>query len=229
MISGPGSIHETRAQAAFIVARVSGDTDASPQPAPLRERQKQFTRQQLIEAAREEFGSRGFADTTVEDIVARAGASRATFYMHFASKAHVLAEVSEAVHPEVAELYRRLDAALATGSRASLRDWLEEIFAWWERQGPLLPAWEQAQALEPEFSARVNEINRRLPDVMTAYLSRCPAEKREQARLRIVLLEAQLSRFLFRSPVSSWSDDEREMILDVVTNMWHVALRSDDR
>ncbi len=206
---------------------VSAEAEASAPPVTLRERQKRFTRQQLVDAAREEFASRGFADTTVDEIVARAGTSRATFYVHFASKAQVLGDVSEAVHPEVEELYRRLDVALETGSRESLRDWLNETFGWWDRQGPLLPAWEQAQALEPDFSERVSEINRHLPDVMTAYLARHPPEKRDEARLRIVLLESQLSRFLFRWPVTSWSEKEHEMVLDVLTDIWYAALRVD--
>lgn len=201
-------------------------TASSQRPATLRERQKLFTRQQLVDAAREEFATRGYVNTTVEHIAARAGASRATFYMHFASKVQVLAVIGEALRPEIDDCYRRLDIALANGSPDDLREWMAAMLVWSDRHGPLVPAWEQAMALEPEFADRVTQIVTELPDVMTAYLERQPAEEREQARLRIVLLEAQLSRFLFRMPVRNRSAEERAMIADVLTDIWHGALQA---
>jgi AcrR family transcriptional regulator len=47
------------------------------------------TRRALLDAADATFGSRGWADTRMEDIAAAAGVSAATAYNHFASK-HVL-------------------------------------------------------------------------------------------------------------------------------------------
>lgn len=51
-----------------------------------REEQRQRTRQQLIEAARDVFARRPFDDATVSDIVAEAGTSRGSFYNHFDDK-----------------------------------------------------------------------------------------------------------------------------------------------
>src|ERR1700756_4261765 len=56
-----------------------------PQPS-LREAQKEFTRQRLLDAAEELFESVGYRSATIEEIANRAGANRATFYLHFQGK-----------------------------------------------------------------------------------------------------------------------------------------------
>ena len=81
----------------------------------LRDQQKQLTRQRLLEAALEVFSSKGYANTTVDDVVASAGASRATFYLHFASKIDLLLEVSTIATKDTPALYAALDKALADG------------------------------------------------------------------------------------------------------------------
>ncbi len=52
----------------------------------LRERKKARTHRALAEAARALFLSRGFATVTIEEIVARAGVSRRTFFRYFPTK-----------------------------------------------------------------------------------------------------------------------------------------------
>src|SRR5579863_1249891 len=49
----------------------------------------------LTEAAMALFGERGYANTTVEDIAARAGLTERTFFNHFADKREVLFAGSE--------------------------------------------------------------------------------------------------------------------------------------
>lgn len=56
----------------------------------LRERKKEQTRVDLIEAAVELFQEKGYEETTVEDIVERANYSRSTFFRYFGNKEDVL-------------------------------------------------------------------------------------------------------------------------------------------
>ena len=49
----------------------------------MRERQRNLTRQSILDASLEAFADRGYFATTVDDIVQRAGIGRATFYLHF--------------------------------------------------------------------------------------------------------------------------------------------------
>jgi len=198
---------------------------SSAAPTSLRERQKEFTRRQLLDAAHEEFASRGYASTTVEDIVARAGASRATFYMHFESKAQMVAEVAARLQPMVDECCRRLDVALVAGSRGDLSGWLEYVFDWYAQYGGCLASWEGLIAVESGTQITVKGMFRHLPEVMTDYVERWPLQQRAEARLRIVLLACQLERAFSTSPLSTWSDTERSMFIDVMTDLWYDALR----
>jgi AcrR family transcriptional regulator len=59
-----------------------------------REERRLDTRQRVFEAAVREFGRAGMADADVAAIVAAAGVARGTFYFHFPTKEHVLAELA---------------------------------------------------------------------------------------------------------------------------------------
>ena len=58
-----------------------------------RERRRDLTRERLFEAAIEEFRREGFDRASIARIAKRAGVSRASFYFHFPTKDHVLAEL----------------------------------------------------------------------------------------------------------------------------------------
>lgn len=54
-------------------------------------------RRELVTAARAAFEELGYGATTIAEITRRAGVSRATFYVYFASKEHVFAVLAEQV------------------------------------------------------------------------------------------------------------------------------------
>ncbi len=68
------------------------------------------TRAALVAAAREAFGTRGFAEVGTEQVVRAAGVSRGALYHQFADKTELFAAVFEAVE---AELTERIGALLA--------------------------------------------------------------------------------------------------------------------
>ena len=61
------------------------------------------TRAALIAAARQSFGSRGFAETSLDDIVARARVTKGALYHHFGGKDDLFAAVYEQVLREVSD------------------------------------------------------------------------------------------------------------------------------
>src|SRR2546421_11774603 len=77
----------------------------------LRERQAEATRELLIGIARELFAERGYAATSVEDIIQRAGVARGALYHHFAGKDALFRAVYDVVQGEMAA--RVVAAALA--------------------------------------------------------------------------------------------------------------------
>ncbi len=74
---------------------------------------KEDRRRQLLEAALETFGARGYHQTQVSDIIKRANVARGTFYLHFPSKREIfdclMTELFDRVRAEVRSLPR--DAA----------------------------------------------------------------------------------------------------------------------
>ncbi|HEX4174293.1 MAG TPA: helix-turn-helix domain-containing protein [Acidimicrobiales bacterium] len=61
------------------------------------------TRASLVQAARELFGEQGYVDTSLEEIVARAGVTKGAVYHHFDGKEGLFRAVFEQVHTEVTD------------------------------------------------------------------------------------------------------------------------------
>ena len=97
-------------------------------PASGRDAQRQQTRQRVYAAALTEFKRTGMAAADVGDIAAAAGVARGTFYFHFPTKEHVLAELER--HEEarlVAQLTKFLTALEAQPGAGFLPAALGEV------------------------------------------------------------------------------------------------------
>jgi AcrR family transcriptional regulator len=68
-----------------------------------REAQGEATRFALVSAARELFGERGYAATSLDDVAAQAGVTKGALYHHFGGKADLFQEVYEQVMREVSD------------------------------------------------------------------------------------------------------------------------------
>src|ERR1700744_3448307 len=100
----------------------------------LREQQRAFTRRKLMEAGQKEFAAKGYLDTRVEDIARLAGASRATFYLHFKSKSELMIALAEEMLPFAVGSSRDLDDMLEDHGpqlRERLRKWLAQWLDVW--------------------------------------------------------------------------------------------------
>ena len=81
---------------------------------PLRARQAEATRSLLIAAARENFTEHGYAATSIDDIIRKAGVARGALYHHFPGKEALFRAVYETVEGEV--VARVMEAAAAQAS-----------------------------------------------------------------------------------------------------------------
>jgi AcrR family transcriptional regulator len=191
----------------------------------LRDEQKRATRAKLVDAARILFEERGYAAVTVDDIASAVGCSRATFYVHFPSKVAMLKTIGEAgMAASAFTFYIDLDRVLDTHSRAEFTAWLERAFDWFDENKRLLPAWDEAVALEPEFRITARDGMTQLPNAMPKYLERWPSDQRDEARLRVELLVSQLERFFTRWAVQGTIDVTRVQAAEVLTDIWFPAL-----
>ncbi|WP_137725015.1 TetR/AcrR family transcriptional regulator [Prescottella subtropica] len=190
-----------------------------------RDRQKQQTRRNLLGSARKLFVDRGYAAVTIDDIVADVGCSRATFYLHFGGKTEVLEKISaETMRQRPRVIYGELDEVLASGSRAEFTDWVRRALAWFEENQEILPAWDEAVALEPEFKQVARRAIDDLADAMPRYLDRWGTGRRDEARLRIELLVSQLERFFTRWAVQGTIDLPADTAAAVLADIWFPAL-----
>jgi AcrR family transcriptional regulator len=94
----------------------------------LRERQAEATRELLVSIARERFTDQGYAATSIEDIVQRAGVAKGALYHHFSGKDALFRAVYEAVLADAVSAV--MAAALAAqepwdGVRAGLSAFLD--------------------------------------------------------------------------------------------------------
>ncbi|MCZ0991720.1 TetR/AcrR family transcriptional regulator [Streptomyces diastatochromogenes] len=85
---------------------MAGKAKSEKRPAPLslRERNRLRTRRELLDAALEVFAESGYGSATVENIAARAGASKVTLYTYFPQgREELFRELYEEVNQEMIE------------------------------------------------------------------------------------------------------------------------------
>jgi AcrR family transcriptional regulator len=81
----------------------SGERGAQGQAKDRRVAQGDVTRAQLVQAARELFGTQGYADTSTDEIVSRAGVTKGALYHHFSGKEDLFRAVFEQVQHEISD------------------------------------------------------------------------------------------------------------------------------
>src|SRR5919109_2744479 len=98
----------------------------------LRERKKQRTRQQIIEAAVGLFAERGYHATTIADIAAAAEVAPRTFFSYFPSKeAVVFHNVDRELDGLATALRDRLPGETAFDA---LRRWIDAMYDQWQEE-----------------------------------------------------------------------------------------------
>jgi AcrR family transcriptional regulator len=190
----------------------------------LREQQRVFTRERLIQGALEVFARKGYVAATIDDIAAAAGASRATFYLHFHTKQDIVAELGSRMVPEVQQFYSELDDLLESGSRDEFRGWMRRAIDWLEANRVAITAGIAAQVVEGPMS---DTATMRLVDQMPKYLASWPNGMEHQARVRIALLATQFRAafaFLLATPEMRENISDEELV-DVMTDVWMTGLK----
>jgi AcrR family transcriptional regulator len=132
------------------------------------------TQRRIVEAAIAAFAERGFHATTTRDIALGAGLSPAGLYVHYPSKAAVLAQVSRMGHEATLELVRSvLEDPGEPSSRRRLRQVVETFTAWHARQHLVARVVQyELAALPAADHAEVAALRRRIEGLVEAEVRR---------------------------------------------------------
>jgi AcrR family transcriptional regulator len=192
----------------------------------LRETQKATTRQLLLTTALDLFQAKGYAATTVDDIAATAGASRATFYLHFPSRRDLMRALLDELNLKLGRVRSahgstalELVDAVRIGTAQSIGDWLRSRALEWAMIRPYILAAREAAAVDPEIRGLVDSwVDEVIADIQLS-LDREERFSPESRYVRGELAVAQLDYLGLRWMHEGW-DLEGDPRLDTLTASW---------
>jgi AcrR family transcriptional regulator len=194
-------------------------------PVPLRRQQRDFTRQRLIDAARQLFLKNGTRATSVDDIAKAAGTSRATFYAHFTDKQDVIREFARTMWETAFAVYHQF-GELKEWNHRTIGGWMRELFDAWDQNADTtyIVIQEMPSELRADFLAQMEQR-------VDALMSDNPLWSRfdeGEARRRASLLIFQLERSMDAAHYGGWKED-REALFKTLVDIWVATLAGSDR
>lgn len=110
------------------------------------------TRRRLLDAGSLVFAERGYHAARVDDVVKAAQTSHGTFYLYFGSKEDLFRALAAEVADEMAALAGEFPPLGADAEgRAEIRAWLVRFGALYDRAGPVIRAWTEAEISDSEI------------------------------------------------------------------------------
>jgi AcrR family transcriptional regulator len=172
-------------------------------------------------------GRKGYANASIEEIAGEAGASRATFYLHFSSKVEVVRALMGPLRGYAMSHYERLPS-MAEPAWSDIRAWLADFIGLWEERGAEIGMVQQAAAIEPEISEAIMDAIGRTTDVLAPWVAACAGIDRDEAVLRATLwiLEVERTAYFWKIRQIPF---EREPVLDALADSVWASLRPPER
>ena len=202
----------------------STDVPGSAQPrGRMRAAQREFTRTRLVDAAVEVFAERGYARATVDEIAERAGATRATFYLHFKAKRDVLFDLLDRSAGHFNSAYRDLSPIAHAPTHESVRRWLAAVMQEWKVIADVARPVHEAATIEPEVhEILVRRNNTHVAELASALRAGAPALAARDADVYASILLAPLS-YYFRVFLRGDKFDQRR-VLDAMAASWMAVM-----
>ncbi len=186
-----------------------------------------MTRKLFLDSALTIFGEKGYVGTTIDDIVGRTGANRATFYLHFGSKAELVKALIDDINDTVvASDTPRLTQVVASGDREAVRAWINRRFDQWPTIMPYVMVANQAADVEPDILTAVDSWHESAIGEIEEGLDLADRFEVGTRRARAVAAFAQVEYYSRRwAHASGWTEAvPRETALDVLTDSWMALL-----
>jgi AcrR family transcriptional regulator len=152
------------------------------------------TRQRFVDEALLLFRERGYEQTSMAQIAAAAGSSRANLYLYFHSKPQIIMARMREIEADVAAFFQGLDR-IPRHTPETLREWLEQGRELWLRYATEFEAISRAMAADPEVLDEWLAMVRRVSSDQTALYRGCRTEdERLDREVHMVTLMMSLER-----------------------------------
>jgi AcrR family transcriptional regulator len=191
-------------------------------PQTLRRVQQQLTRTRLLDAAAGLIARKGYAATTIDEIATVAGATRATFYLHFEAKSELARDLRDmlgAFDPD----HRELLAVARSPSVQALSRWLSEYIEHVSRRPDHAAALRSATDADPAIRKTTQAIHDRSTEALADGLADARNWPPDHARIVAGIFLRQLD--ITSDPaVESADETERDALCIILATMWLSAL-----
>jgi AcrR family transcriptional regulator len=189
----------------------------------MRAAQREFTRSRLIDAASEICAERGYAKATIDEIADRAGATRATFYLHFKAKSELLTELMVRGEEHFHRVYEDLSPIAHSPTTATVRGWLATAMHEWNAVAKFARPAREAATIEPEIHALLmTRQSTEVAELADALRNGAPTLSARDAEVYASVLLAPL-RYYFELFLRGQQFDERR-VLDVMAAAWMAVI-----
>lgn len=194
-------------------------------PLKRNEEQKLANRQSILTAGMLTFKDKTYANTSVEDVIVRAGVSRATFYKHFSSKLSLAEGLLDEMVQQLGRAHDRL-ARIENPRREDIVFWLESLAEIFDENKTLLIVLADLFATEPNL----REPSRRVYKQRIRTLAKSFAVFREVSATgehdpgawdRALLLMTEIDTILGRETIADWEIDRKVAIAFLADQILH--------
>jgi AcrR family transcriptional regulator len=180
----------------------------------LQERQKQKSRESILQAAKAVLAEKSYAAMAIEDVTARANVSRATFYKYFDSKFAIGRALHAEFAPRLSAVYDIL-MSYVDPTEAELVDWIKQVVELYRQEKDLIVTFAHMLATEPAFHpimiGIIRETELRWAKRIPAFrLPASDAPEAMRARIESRLLLRQLNDFCYEVAIFDWPIDVTE-------------------
>jgi AcrR family transcriptional regulator len=197
----------------------------------LREAQKQLTRDMIVERALALFTEKGYIATTIDDIAAAAGTTRATFYAYYPSRVDLMrdfmgrvnAVLDRADGPDRTTTAAELVDVVREGELPGILAWLESRAALWPVFRPYLDVLDEAAAVDREVRELAREWHEEVISDLVRGMQLAGRFSEETRHIRGTLAFTQLDYV-----ATLWTrrklEPNREHALEVLADSWYHLL-----
>ena len=195
---------------------------ANSAPRELRAR-GQRTMRQLLDAGVEVFATKGYFAARVDDIVKLANTSHGTFYLYFANKEELFRALAAEVADEMQALAESLGPLEAgAAGEASLRAWFGRFADLYDRYGPVIRAWTEAEIGSHEFGRLGNDVLAHFTRVLTVRISQAKPHDLD-ATIAAVALVAMFERLNYYA-LAGQVRAQRDAVVDTLARVTQRAM-----